>query len=67
MCIRDSATGQDPIDLAEVMKKGVEEDRVLIMPFHDEKKSVDWINSEYDKVRLYMLPENCLLYTSRCV
>ena len=51
------ATGQDPIDLAEVMKKGIEEDRVLIMPFHDEKESIDWIDSEYNKVRLYMLPE----------
>lgn len=51
------ATGQDPVDLAEVMKKGIEEDRVLIMPFRDEKDGIDWIDSEYNKTRLYMLPE----------
>ncbi len=51
------ATGQDPIDLAEVMKKGIEEDRVLIMPFHDEKDSLDWLENENNKLHLYMLPE----------
>lgn len=51
------STGQDPIDLAEVMKKGIEENRVLIMPFHDEKDGIEWVDGEHKKIRLYMLPE----------
>lgn len=51
------STGQDPIDLAEVLKQGIEQDRVLILPFHTFQEELDWITAEYEKTKLYMLPE----------
>lgn len=51
------AQGQDPIDLANVLKKGIENDVVLILPFWDEEESMKWINSGYEKTKNYMLPE----------
>lgn len=51
------AQGQDPVDLARVLKQGIEEDRVLLLPFHTFEESMNMLRTEHHKEELYMLPE----------
>jgi NAD(P)-dependent dehydrogenase (short-subunit alcohol dehydrogenase family) len=51
------AQGQDPLDLAQVLKQRIEEDRVLVFPFHTIEEGMDMLRNEHHKEELYMLPE----------
>ena len=51
------AQGQDPIELAELLKAGIEKDRVLILPFKTIEEEMNMLKGEHKKIENYMLPE----------
>ncbi len=51
------AIGIDPLKLAAILKEGIENDRVLIMPFETYEEGLAMLRSELQKIENYTLPE----------
>jgi len=55
------AQGIEPVELAEILKKAIEEEQLYVLPFPDPEKI---LRDNFERVINFATAEGCLLYTS---